>query len=281
MTWLVELRGTTDRRPTARVIALAHAGGWPTAFRPWRDLLPPEVQLLVAQLPGRATRSGEPTRDRVEPLAQELARAVAELDPLPFAVVGHSFGSVLGYEMTKLLEARGRAPRLLVVSGRQAPCLPSEPPFLHEGSDADLLAHLDLIGGIPAGLLERADFVQATLRAIRADLAALETYRRPVSGTGVDVLAVGASDDPVVNAARLHLWSLETVGAFASRLFTGGHFFLYRPDTAALVAAEVAAALDVGSRSFARNVALVRHTPVAPPRGRLAVPVTTAGRDLT
>ncbi|MBM7774803.1 surfactin synthase thioesterase subunit [Actinokineospora baliensis] len=187
---------------------------------------------------------------------------------------------MLGYEMTKSLEVAGRPPELLVVSGRQAPCLPSEPPFLHQGSDADLLAHLDLIGGIPEGLLRREDFVQATLNAIRADLAALETYRRPVSGTDVDVLAVGAADDPIVNSARLHLWSLETSGAFACRLFTGGHFFLYQPDAAAAVAREVVRALGPTSPKFVRNVGPMRHTPVAPPRDRHPVSATSAGRDL-
>ncbi|WP_253887158.1 thioesterase II family protein [Actinokineospora diospyrosa] len=276
----MELRGVEVQRPEARVIALAHAGGWPTAFRGWRELLPPWVELVVAQLPGRAVRAGEAGVDRVEPLAAELARAVSELEPLPFAVVGHSFGSVLGYETTKLLEAAGQRARLLVVSGRQAPCLPSEPPFLHQGSDADLMAHLDLIGGIPAGLRAREDFVQATLRAIRADLAALETYRRPMSGTGVDVLAVGAADDPIVNSARLHLWSLETSGAFACRLFTGGHFFLYQPDAAAVVVREVVEALGSSTPKFVRNVGPMRHTPVAPHRDRLAVSATSAGRDL-
>lgn len=241
MSWLAEVGDARTRgvRPRARVIAVPHAGGWPSAFRPWRAVLPPEVELLVAQLPGRGARGGEPVVDRVEPLVAGLAGAVSELDPLPYVVVGHSFGSVLGYELTKAMEARGLPPELLVVSGRQAPCLPSEPPFLHQGSDADLLEHLARIGGIPAELADRADFVAAALRTIRADLAALETYRRPLSGTRVPMLALGAPDDPIVLCERLHLWSLETTGGFTFATLTGGHFFLYQRDNAATVVSEV------------------------------------------
>ncbi|MFC5288220.1 thioesterase II family protein [Actinokineospora guangxiensis] len=250
MTWLAEIGDARTRgvRPRARVVAVPHAGGWPSAFRPWRPELPADVELLVAQLPGRGARGGEPVVDRVAPLVAGLAGAIGELEPLPYAVVGHSFGSVIGYELTKEMEARGFPPELLVVSGRQAPCLPSEPPFLHQGSDDELLAHLGRIGGIPAELAERADFVAAALRTIRADLAALETYRRPLAGTRVPMIALGAPDDPIVMHERMNLWSLETTGGFTFGSLSGGHFFLYQQENARTVARDVLDALESGCR---------------------------------
>ncbi|WP_420116687.1 thioesterase II family protein [Micromonospora sp.] len=222
--------------PWARLIALPHAGGWPSAFRTWRPVLPAGVELLVAQLPGRGLRAGEPPLRRVAPLVDGLSRAVAELPPLPYAVVGHSFGSVLGYELTRAMERLGRPPRLLTVSARQPPCFPSEPPFAHRRTDDELLEHLVEIGGIGPELLHRGDLVRPALAAIRADLEAMETYHRPPTGVAVPILSLGAVDDPVVVADRLHLWSLETTGVFSRRMFTGGHFYLYDPDTAATIA---------------------------------------------
>ncbi|SCL14813.1 Surfactin synthase thioesterase subunit [Micromonospora nigra] len=236
--WLIRLGEPPSggRRPRLRIIALPHAGGWPTAFRPWRSVLPEDVELLVGQLPGRGRRVDEPSLRQVDPLVDGLARAVADLDPAPYVVVGHSFGSVLGYELTRAMERRGRPPRLLVVSARQPPSFPSEPPFAHLHSDADLLAHLLEIGGMAPEWTDRPDFVRLVLAAVRADLEAMETYRRPLSGTDVPILSLGAHDDPVVVADRLHLWSLETTGAFHRLMFTGGHFYLYEPAVAATVA---------------------------------------------
>ncbi|MGW7369472.1 thioesterase II family protein, partial [Streptomyces sp. NPDC054841] len=154
----------------------------------------------------------------------------------PYAVIGHSFGSVLAYELTRAMEQKGLAPGLLAVSARQPPCFPGEPPFGHLRSDAELLEHLLDIGGMSPQLMNRADLVQPSLRAIRADLEAMERYERPLSGTGVPILALGAVDDPVVVAERLHLWSLETTGGFSRLMFTGGHFYLYEPAHAAAVA---------------------------------------------
>lgn len=231
----------TAPRPRLRVVALPHAGGWPSAFRSWWQVLPADVELLVAQLPGRGARIGEPPLTRVEPLVEALSRDLADLEPLPYAVIGHSFGSVLGYELTRVMEQKGLAPTLLAVSARQPPCFPSEPPFAHLRSDAELLEHLRDIGGMVPRLMTRADLVQPTLRAVRADLEAMERYERPLSGTGVPVLALGAVDDPVVIAERLHLWSLETTGGFSRLMFTGGHFYLYAHANAAVIARRLVA----------------------------------------
>lgn len=230
--WLLTLGSATGRgkaRPRRRVVALPHAGGWPSAFRTWQQALPPDVELLVAQLPGRGLRIGEPPLRRVEPIVEGLCDAVAALDPLPYAIVGHSFGSVVAYELTKALERKALPPRLLIVSARQPPCFPSEPPFAHRRTDAELIEHLLEIGGISPELINRTDLVAPALAAIRADLEAMETYQRPLTNTTVPILSLGADDDPVVVAERLHLWSLETTGSFSRVMFEGGHFFLYQP----------------------------------------------------
>ncbi|WP_331728495.1 thioesterase domain-containing protein [Streptomyces sp. NBC_00158] len=248
-------------RPRFRIVALPHAGGWPSAFRSWWQVLAEDVECVIAQLPGRGARINEPPLTRVEPLVEALARDLAELEPLPYAVIGHSFGSVLGYELTRAMEQKGLPPAVLAVSARQPPCFPSEPPFAHLRDDAELMGHLTDIGGMSPGLLDRADLMRPSLRAIRADLEAMETYRRPLSGTRVPILALSAVDDPVVIDDRMHLWSLETSGGFGRQTFTGGHFYLYTPANAATVAAHLVPGLD-GPRS--RTL-----TPAPPPHDRV------------
>ncbi|MER6091344.1 thioesterase II family protein [Streptomyces bluensis] len=227
--WWMTVGAGARPAPRFRVVAFPHAGGWPSAFRSWWPVLPEDVELVVAQLPGRGARVNEQPLTRVEPLVDALSRGLADLPELPYAVIGHSFGSVLAYELTRVMEQKDLAPGLLAVSARQPPCFPSEPPHPHLRSDAELVEHLLDIGGMTPQLVNRADLVQPSLRAIRADLEAMERYERPLSGTGVPILALGAVDDPVVVAERLHLWSLETTGGFSRLMFTGGHFYLYEP----------------------------------------------------
>lgn len=244
--WLTTLK-RAQSRPRLRLIALPHAGGWPTAFRGWRDAVPPDVELLAAQLPGRGSLLGEPSLRTVDEIVAGLARAIDERPPLPQAIVGHSFGSVLAYELAKELERRHRPPTLLVVSARQPPCFPSQTPFAHLRSDAELLAGLVELGGMGSWLLDRSDLQAPILRAIRADLEALETYARPATRTRVPILALGAADDPAVTAERLPLWSLETLGAFEHVMFDrGGHFYLYDAAVASAIVRRIVASSSAG-----------------------------------
>ncbi|WP_017570416.1 thioesterase II family protein [Nocardiopsis halotolerans] len=240
--WLIPL-SRNDRPTRGRVVALPHAGGWPSAFAPWRPLLPDDVDLLVAQLPGHGARLSEEPLRRVEPMVAGLVEELAEHGDLPTVVVGHSSGSVLGYALSRALEASGRPPRLLVVSARQPPCFPDTPPFAHRRPDAELLEHLVMIGGVSTRLAERREMIGPILAAVRADLEAMETYGRPATETAVPVLAVGAADDPVVVTRRMPLWSLETTGGFRWELFEGDHFSFYGPETTARVLDRVLEAL--------------------------------------
>ncbi|MFV2198574.1 thioesterase II family protein [Nocardiopsis sp. LOL_012] len=248
--WLTSL-GRADR-VRRRLVALPHAGGWPSAFAPWRPLVPDDVELLVAQAPGHGARIAEEPLRRVEPMADGIAAELSGLDDLPTVVVGHSFGSVLGYELVRRLEAAGRPPRLLVVSARQPPCFPSTEPFAHRRSDDELLEHLVRIGGMPARLGSGGGLLGPLLAAVRADLEAMELHTRPASETAVPILAVGAVDDPVVVTERMALWELETSGGFRWELLEGGHFYLFRPEAAAAVVGHVLAALPETSAALPR-----------------------------
>lgn len=244
--WLTAL-DRTDRPSRGRVLAIPHAGGWPSAFAPWRDLMPDDVELLVAQLPGHGARLAEEPLRRVEPMVAGLVEALLVHEDLPLVVVGHSAGSVLGYELSRVLEASGRAPRLLVVSARQPPCFPNTAPFAYRSSDRELLEQLVRIGGVPTRLSGRVELLRPVLDAVRADLEAMETYERPATETAVPVLALGASDDPVVVTERMPLWGLETTGGFQWEQFRGDHFYLYEPAVSARVLDRVLRALPRSS----------------------------------
>ncbi|OLM31345.1 Thioesterase [Pseudonocardia sp. Ae717_Ps2] len=233
--WLAALGRRTGRsrpQPVGRIVVLPHAGGWPSAFRSWIGLVPADVELLAAHLPGRGTRSTETPLRRTGPIVAQLADEVAGRDPLPTVVLGHSFGSVLAYELTRALERRGMPPRLVAVSARQPPCFPSRPPYSHRLSDDDLVRHVHRIGGAPDGVADPGGLLRPSLPAIRADLEALETYRRPPNGTNVPIVALCATDDPIVIAERMFLWSVETTSDFRRLSFDGGHFYLYRSSAA-------------------------------------------------
>ncbi|HEU0299177.1 MAG TPA: thioesterase II family protein [Longimicrobium sp.] len=232
--WIVRPRPSPRAR--LRLFCLPHAGGGASAFRGWADALPPEVEVCPVQLPGRENRVAEPAFDRVPPLAQALADAVEPLLSLPFALFGHSNGALIGFELARALRARGRpGPVHLFASGRRAPDLPSGRPPTHHLPDAEFLAELQELGGIPPQVLEHPELMAVLLPTLRADVAIHETYEfREQPPLPCPVTAYGGLTDPKVSREQLQAWGRHTGGPFTMRLFPGGHFYLQEERTAVL-----------------------------------------------
>lgn len=226
--WLVPLR--TCPTPTVRIIGFPHAGGWPSAFSPWVGLLPPGADLLVGQLPGRGARLYEEPAQSVDVIVDALVGQVAAHSDRPYVLVGHSFGSVIAFELACRLQRLGHAlPELVLVSACQAPHVARRAPHVHHMDDADLLRYLERISGVPEAIRDRRELLQVVLRTVRADFRALETYQyTPRPPLSVPLAVCGAVDDPLVSPDSLPHWEAHTDRSFELHLLRGGHFYLYR-----------------------------------------------------
>lgn len=236
-------------RPDARVrlICLPHAGGGASAFRAWDPLMPPGIELHVAQYPGREDRFGEPPIEDMDTLVAHLAEAVAPLTDRPYALFGHSMGSAVAWELAHALTNRQLAvPERLFVSGRQAPGR-APTGSVHLRDDAGLCDELTRLGGTPRELLADPDVQAVVLRQVRGDYRLIETYRapaRPLLPCPVDLFT--GDRDPEVGPEHLTGWAELTRSQARVRVFPGGHFYLAparREVVAALAGALGAAAM--------------------------------------
>jgi medium-chain acyl-[acyl-carrier-protein] hydrolase len=214
-------------RAKLRLFCIAHAGGGASAFRGWADALPAEVEVCPVQLPGRENRIREAPFDRLGPLVEALADAVDPYLSLPFALFGHSNGALIGFELARTLRARRRpGPVHFFASGRRAPELPPDR-LTHHLPEAEFLADLQELGGLPAELLEHRELLSLLVPTLRADVSIHETYafteQAPLECA---LTAYGGLADPKVRREQLEAWASHTSGPFVLRMFPGGHFFL-------------------------------------------------------
>lgn len=223
-----------------RLFCFPNAGGSASAFRPWgRDgRLPARVELCCVQLPGRESRLREPPFVRVPPLLDALEEALApELDR-PFAFFGHSMGTIVAFELAhRLRERGGPEPRLLVMSGRQAPHLPDDDP-VHGLPDDELIARLRAYRGTPPEVLAHPELMALVLPTLRADFELVETYRPPEGRPPLaqPITVFGGEEDEDASAEELAAWGELTTGRCAVRTFPGGHFFVHEERDAVLAA---------------------------------------------
>src|SRR5262249_6283540 len=175
--WLVRMA----ERPTAplRLFCFPWSGANASVYRAWGEMLPDSIETVAVQLPGRSHRRDEMSVDRLAPLARLVARAIeADLDERParFALFGHSFGALLGYEVRRRLAADGRHAALAVLPASRAPARPPRI-ALHRLGDTELLAALERMGGTSLARLADEQFLEYFLPLVRADLTACETFR--------------------------------------------------------------------------------------------------------
>jgi medium-chain acyl-[acyl-carrier-protein] hydrolase len=220
-------RHRTDPQARVRLVCFPYAGGGATAFGEWGACLRREIDVCAVQLPGRQSRLAEPPIDRLDELVDAVEEDLAELDDLPWALFGHSFGALVAYELARRRESAGRPVCRLFVAACSAPQLPPKEPLLHVLDEPELLEELSRLGNVEPALLADRELLDLVLPALRADLTAFETYdHRATTPLGAPITAFAASDDVRLTRDDLAAWRAQTTGAFTLHAMAGGHFFL-------------------------------------------------------
>ncbi|MFH9296750.1 thioesterase II family protein [Streptomyces sp. NPDC017520] len=221
-----------------------HAGGDLASFRHWQSGLGDGIDVAPVSLPGRERRISEPSFRSVTGLAWDLvAPTIARAGRTAFALLGHSMGAIIAFELAHKLTAAGRPPDLLIVSGEAAPQLPSRAPAVGGLSDSEFLDAVRAQGGMPDGLLDDPSFRELLVGVLRADYWACENYRfAPQPRLDVPMLVLGGDRDPGASLSELASWGELSSAPTVIRTFEGGHFFVV--DRLTEVIAVVRSAVD-------------------------------------
>ena len=216
----------TSQAPV-RLFCFPYAGGGVPVFRSWPQALP-DIEIWIANLPGRGSRFSEGLLTSMPDLVEALARHLPLSDGRPFAFLGHSMGARVAFELARVLRRRRRTlPAHLFVAACPAPQLPPRPPAHNLPPDA-FLAELQRRGGIPDEILSEPKLLHLLLPIVRADLMLYETaVYRDEPPLICPITALSGQEDPIVSSESLSAWSVQTSGAFQQMILPGDHFFLH------------------------------------------------------
>lgn len=252
--WVVFPRRVPDAR--LRLFCFPYAGGGASIYGRWQEHLPPGVELVAVQLPGRESRLAEKPYAALMPLVEKLAEALTPYMELPFALFGHSNGGLMAFELARLLRAQGRQlPLHLFVSGRPAPQVEIDDPPIHALPRDEFLSELRRFGGTPEEVLENEEMMALIEPFLRADFALGETYEFvPGPPLALPLSAYAGATDTEVPTWQVEAWREQAGGDFRYVVFPGGHFFLHE-DRAQLLA-------ELG-RELRPHLARLAHDPRA------------------
>ena len=131
-------------------------------------------------------------------------------------------GASVAYETALRLQSDGgTTPTALFVSARTAPGLPHHP-FTYR-TDAELLDHVQSLGGTDRHALRDPAILELVLPAIRADYHLVGNYRGQVGKDRLQTPVVGyyGDQDAAVDRDAVAGWSAVTGGSFVALLPRG------------------------------------------------------------
>lgn len=226
-------------KTTARVrlFCLPSAGVGASIYRSWHEAFPPEVQVAVIQLPGRENRFSEPHFERMQDVVDECLMGMRNYLDLPFAILGHSMGAVVGYELMHRLRAEGLpVPLHFFACSHDAPDLVRDTRPLSTLTDEALVNYLDTVGGIDPEFLKERSYLDLMLPLIRADLRVLDKYEWHDRGPcDVPITAIVGREDTWAAVDKIRMWGRQTSSQFKAITIDGGHF-LVRDNSAEIMA---------------------------------------------
>jgi medium-chain acyl-[acyl-carrier-protein] hydrolase len=228
--------GAEPSQERLRVFCFPPSGASGRMYELWRPHVGPSLELIGIDYPGRGSRAEEAPIMHLETLAEMLADALMPETELPFAVLGHSMGGLVAFEVARCLTERNRSPLHLITCACRPPGQNTHK-LIHQLPDEQFIAELGRRLG-----RKRLDAMEDTLPLLRADVTAAERYWAPPERCLDCALSViGGLDDELYPRSSLALWSQRTSGRFSLQFVAGGHFFRGHLDA---VAAVITAELD-------------------------------------
>ena len=210
------------------LFCLPHAGGNKYAYRSFSDAAPPFVKVKILEYPGRGDRVREKPVTDVKLLAKMMVDEIRDELNAPYAIYGHSMGTLVGYLMAREIRHAGYAdPKFLFFTGSEGPATRMKEKTRHMLPQDELIEELRSMGGISDEVLGEPDIMSFFLPIIRADFQAVETYQHtPAEHFGFPIhVIIGTEEKVTLEEARS--WQMETHLPIEIMQLHGNHFFIF------------------------------------------------------
>lgn len=200
-----------------------------SSYRGIKDCLEDELEVIPVELSGHGKRYSDGPCLDFDHAAADIYRQITDmLEPDDnFAILGHSMGAWLAYEVYYLFRKnREKLPLQLFLSGAKVPI--GKEIVKYDQNDDDFVKLLASQGGTPAEVLNNKELLEFFVPIIRSDFRMLGAYAPPENREKVisKITVLCGESDNTFSPKDTAGWK-PLAYQFSSYSFKGGHFFIY------------------------------------------------------
>ena len=175
--WLIRRKICPEAK--IRLFCFPYAGGNAQVFQTWADLLPPNIEVIAIEAPGKGRRLLEAPCHTLDALCAELIPVLQPiLQAKPFSFFGHSNGAVVAFDLASRLHSFGAPlPQILLLSASPAPWAYAREKPYSEMTDNEFKMALRDFNATPEKFLNDEGVYKLLSPGMRADFSLAEKYR--------------------------------------------------------------------------------------------------------
>jgi surfactin synthase thioesterase subunit len=204
------------------------AGGSKYSYNNYVSLANKNIKVIPIDYPGRGLRFKEPLVKKLDTIIEACFDKIKNDLQKPYAIYGHSMGTIISYLVTKRIIKEGlNPPSNLFLSGRGGPSVVYNEPARYLLPSNEFRNQLKEMGGCPDEVLNDEDLMSFFEPILRADFEALEVYQYEEPQPFDIPITVMIGEQERVTIEQASAWQKETKVKIDLIRFPGKHFFIY------------------------------------------------------
>lgn len=212
-----------------KLLLFPHAGGSAKSYCTMKRYFPENLDLIPLDPSGKGLSIEElPCRDIPECISKIIEKNESLFDGQPYAVFGHSMGSLLAIELVHQLKMKNlNEPCHVFFSGRYAPDEIGSFPVNKDSDDNEIITFFAKNGLIPEKLVSNKTLFDMFGSILCRDVRMAEQYSITPEQCKLscDISIMYGTDDPFLKNSNINRWSRFTSGKCTIFEFKGDHFY--------------------------------------------------------
>lgn len=211
---------------------LPYAGASAVAvYSKWKKYLSSDIHIHPIELSGHGSRALEPLNNSVEEMVDGILKDIrSNITSTPYAIYGHSMGTLISYELLKRIKGEGLPlPKVWFISGRYPAHILYDKVDMSTLPDDVFLKKIMQLGGTPQELFLSKELLLFFLPILRNDYKIVEEYVFDglIESFDCDIEFFYSDNDYYIKQiSKIFEWKLYSNKCFHVHYFTGGHFFI-------------------------------------------------------